>query len=163
MAASEAALAAPAAEASVLVYFLFSSLVFHFDSDFDFLITGEAGCCFQAWERTFRRLSALSQLTFRHRLRRYLAQARKQITKVEIFQRFPKTSECFQKLPSASKRVPTHPGRPKQVQTRLRTNENLEKLCENFAKTSRKLRENFAKVAFVPSLIFVTDGTMRCH
>ena len=40
-------------------------------------------------------------------------------------------------LPSASELVPTHPGRSEQVQTRVRTYENFEKL----AKTSRKLRE----------------------
>ena len=57
------------------------------------------------------------------------------------FKKNRETFERFRMLSSASERVRTHPGRSEQVQTRLRTYENFEKL----AKTSRKLRENFEK------------------
>ena len=61
------------------------------------------------------------------------------------FEKKQKTFQRFQMLPSASERAPTHPGRSEQVQTRLGTRDNFEKL----AKTSRKLREGRVRAVLV--------------
>ena len=65
----------------------------------------------------------------------------------------PKTSKRFQMLPSASERVPTHSGRSEQVQTRLRTYKNFEKL----AKTSRNFRERRLRAIVVCVSVDVAD------
>ena len=63
--------------------------------------------------------------TFRHWLRRYLAQARKKSKKIR---KIPKASERFRTLPNVSERVRMHPSRSEQVPARLRTSENFENL-----------------------------------
>ena len=62
---------------------------------------------------------------------------------VEKVKKNPKTSERIPTLPDVSKGVRMHPSRSEQVPARLRSHENL----ENFAKTSRKLREVRASAA----------------
>ena len=71
-----------------------------------------------------------------------LAQARKILKKSQKFQKRLNASECC-------KRIQMHPSRSEQVPARLSGYENL----ENLANTSQKLRENFAKLVRVPSLI----------
>ena len=73
-------------------------------------------------------------------------------TSANFFRKFPKTFECFRTLPSASARFRTHLGRSEQVRTGPNTSPNLRKLrktCENFAKTSQKLRERCVRAVVV--------------
>ena len=91
-------------------------------------------------------------------LRRYYSTGRETALKFEnlqnvfeFFGKIPKTSERFRTLPTVSERVRMHPSRYEQVPAHLQTHENFEKLT----KTSRKLRDNFAKIAFVPSLFWI--------
>ena len=58
-----------------------------------------------------------------------------------FFRKFPKTSERFRAHPNVSERMREGPNRSKHVSEPTKTSKNL-----------RKLRENFAKVACVPSL-----------
>ena len=72
----------------------------------------------------------------------------------KYFRNCPNTSECFRAHPNVSERIREGLNRSEQVQTHLRTYENFEEL----AKTLRKLRENFANVACVPSLFSDQNG-----
>ena len=77
--------------------------------------------------RDFRRHWDMWGHTFRHWLRRYLAQARKKLKKIR---KIPKAFERFRTLPNVSERVRMHPSTSEQVPARLRTSENF----ENFSK-----------------------------
>ena len=90
-------------------------------------------------------------------LRSVWSKDRKKIAKYRKISKFPKTFERFPMLPSASKCVRTHRGRSGQVPACLPTYENFEQL----AKTWRKLRENFAKLPRVPSLLSRGDFWLR--
>ena len=64
--------------------------------------------------------------------------------KIKNVENFQKKSENVRTLPNASERIRTCPNASGKVRTGPNTSPNLRKLrktCENFAKTSRKLRE----------------------
>ena len=61
---------------------------------------------------------------------------------IQKIPKIPKMSERFRMLPDVSERVRMHLGSSEQVPARLRSYVNL----ENLAKTTGKLRENFAKL-----------------
>ena len=134
------------------------------------LVTSEAGCCFQAWERTFRRLLAPWEHTFHHWLRRYLAQAR---TFFENFRKRPNASKRFRAHPNVSERIQEGPNRSKHVSepTKKLKNENFTKTCRNISKnfttTSPKLRKTSqrsrARCRCFPFVLFVFATAEEKH
>ena len=89
------------------------------------LYTGEAGCCFQAWDRTFRRLfysavgahiSSLASPVF---------------CTIESIRKLPNASERFRAHSNVSERMWEGPNRSKHVSESTKTSTNSRKLCES--------------------------------
>merc|ERR1712167_321864 len=71
---------------------------------------------------------------------------------LKIFKNFrkrPNASECFRAHPNVSEHIREGPNRSKHVSESTKTSKNLQKLRENFAETSRKLRERRVRAVVV--------------